>query len=363
MATVLEILNRASRITGLRYDGAADSSSEAEILRQALEDVYIDIMLEVNHHEAQYRVTIGPNQANVDQSIELYNKATDFDQVVDEPIAWPTGLAPNTIALLNQNGNPSGKIRVTNVSGTVEYVEGVDFNVDRHAVTGVPESLTSIVGAAFDQPGTVFTLATYFLQDPGITINGGLLIPPFLKLRNVVYQQGNGSVYPLQYISNVELLEYRRGFESAGFSRFYSITGNAILNTWPNQAPGDQITINYVPLPPKLDEIDNRPAGRWDEAIWDLSQWDDFRGVESTPSLIPIQFHWNTLLAGVVVQAFDKDQRITDAQFWQARYEAGLAKMHLWAATYGNIEPAVIFDGTTNGFFKWPDQYNRSGGS
>lgn len=346
MATVLEILQRASRITGLRYDGADDTGSEAELLRQALEDVYIDVAMEVNHHERQYEHTFALSEGT--QSIERYDEYTSFVLQTD---SITLGAAPDTDSLPSSPINPSG---VTVTQGATTFTEGTDYTVD--ASTG---QISNVVGGLMAAGGNY---DVQYFAPPTLTVNDDIVIPPWLKIRHIEYTQGTASSYPLLYVSTAELLEHRRGLESTGYSRIYSISGDGLINLWPRPAVGDTITVNYIPMPPKLSETDNRTPGAWDEAIWDLSQWDDYRGVESIPSMVPIQFHWNTLLPGVVVQALDKDQRTSDAQLWQARYEAGIAKMHLWAATLGNVEAAPVFDASNPRYVsQWPDQYSRSG--
>ena len=353
MASVLEILNRASRITGLRYDGADDDGSEAELLRQALEDTYIDVMMEVGPVERTYTHVFGPNAVN-DMSVEQYNEYGNFVYETEDIAAAAVSVA----VPLPGPMNPSGKVTVENALQSVTYVETADYTLDRAAST-----ITVVAGGQIDIDGLPATIkVTYFKAAPTLLVNDDIRIPPFLKMRSVVYNQTSAGNYPLLYVSENEILEYRRGFQSTGYARMYAMSGNSIMRFWPRPVHGDSITVTYTPLPPKLDEVDNRPAGMWDSAIWDLSKWDDFRGVESTPNLIPIQFHWNTLLAGVVVQAMDKDQRTEDIAFWQARYDAGITKMHLWFATFGNNEASPIFDSASPQFSQWPDQRSRSWG-
>jgi hypothetical protein len=342
-------------LTGLRYDGPEDTGSEAGLLREALEDVYIDVMLETQPEERIHTFKVTANSASPNLSIENYNEYLKFALTTDENITF-TGAGAGATKPFANEVNPSGLITVTDVGGATTYVEGTDYFIDRNTANQ-PQTITNL-GAGIGANDTVEV--TYFNASPKLLINDDILVPPFLKIRHIVYRQSTASSYPLIFVSTNELLEYRRGFESTGYTRMYSIRGQGIVSLWPRPSLDDEIEITYVPLPPKLDEIDNRPAG-WDNAIWDLSEWDDVRGVESTPSLVPIQFHWNTLLPGVVVQAFDKDQRTSDVQFWQTRYEAGLAKMHLWLATYGNVEAAPVFDSVSPRFNQWPDQYSRAG--
>lgn len=183
-------------------------------------------------------------------------------------------------------------------------------------------------------------------------------LPPTLRIVNVVYQDGSNSSFPLLHASDAELLEYRRGYTAQGFSRMYSMAGTGIMRLWPRPANNDKISITYVPLPPELTEGTDRPPAFWDQAVFGLSEFDDDRGAESTPSQVPIQFHWNTLLAGAVVQLLDKDQRMEQVGFWQNRYEAGIEKMMMWHAQYGG-DPTPIFDRNRPEFVNYPDQWNR----
>ena len=136
------------------------------------------------------------------------------------------------------------------------------------------------------------------------------------------------------------------------------MAGTGIMRLWPQPAVGSRLTITYVPMPPELTEGTDRPPAFWDTAVWDLSEWDDDRGAESSPNMLPVQFHFNTLLPGTVVQMLDKDQRIDQVQLWQGRYESGIEKMHTWFVNYAGV-PNTVFDESSVDLVRYPDQYSR----
>lgn len=269
MATVTQILDRAARYTGLQTTG-----TERDIALEALNDVYVNTVMETQCEQRKYTHT--------------------FTQNTD------------------------------------------DHDIERH------EEL--------DYSGLTPPFPT--LRDDEIQI------PPLLKIMNVVYNDSNATSYPLIHVQDAELLDMRRGFTASGLSRMYSLAGTGIMRLWPAPKAGESITFTYVPYPPELTEGTDRPPALWDTAVWGLSEWDDAIGAESTPSMVPPQFHWNTLLAGTVVQLFDKDARMENVQFWQSRYEAGLEKMMMWHATYGGDNPPV-FDRTRPEWSLYPDQAPR----
>jgi hypothetical protein len=102
---------------------------------------------------------------------------------------------------------------------------------------------------------------------------------------------------------------------------------------------GDVVEISFTPSASTLVESTATPGA----------------GEEKTPSMIPAQFHWSVLLAGTVVQCLDKDQRGKDAEFWQARYDAGLGKLKEFVELYGG-DPASVWVQSNHGFLPYPDQ-------
>lgn len=183
-------------------------------------------------------------------------------------------------------------------------------------------------------------------------------IPPMFKMMNLSYYDGANSSYPLRHVSETEILEFRRGYTTPGYSRVYSMAGTGILRLYPRPAVGDTLEITFVPYPPELVEGEDRPPAFWDEAVWDLSVYDDDRGVQSAPRQVPLQFHRNVLLNGTVAQGFDQDADISKVEHWQRRYEAGIEKMMMWHAQYGG-EPNTVHNVMNQQFITYPDQYAR----
>jgi len=138
----------------------------------------------------------------------------------------------------------------------------------------------------------------------------------------------------------------------------YAMSGQGIMRMWPRPLVGHKMTVTCAPLPRELSETVDRPPALWDEAVYGLSQYDDDRGEETTPSQVPTQFHWRVLMAGTVVQMLDKDQRAEEASFWQQRYEDGLEQMHLWMAMYGG-DPATVYDEQSMNYGRYPDERGR----
>ena len=71
---------------------------------------------------------------------------------------------------------------------------------------------------------------------------------------------------------------------------------------------GDVVKIWYLDEVPTL--VESAPAA----------------GQESTPSKVPALFHWDVLLNGMVIELLNKDQRLSEGQFWEERYAKGLAR-------------------------------------
>jgi hypothetical protein len=340
MPTVTQLLDRASQVTGLRSTG-----SERQIALDALNDVYMDILLQTEVVERQWVHTFTDRGRDFD--LEQYNENSTFTRIADEAHTF-TG-AGSTVNLANSPINGAGVLVTSDPSGTT-YVEGTDFTVDPTAGT-----VTHVAGGAIGDTDPV--LISYFLPPTG-TFNDDIMIPPNLKIKSVVYQEANSSLYPLFHVSEGEILEYRRGFEAISYTRMYALAGANMLRLFPSPGRNETLTITYVPMPPLLSETDDRPAAMWDTAVFDLSQFGDWQGSETSPSLIPLQFQWNVLLSGAVVQLLEKDQRLDDAMYWRAKYEEGIAKMHLWHNTYGG-EPTPIFDKSRPRFVAYPDEYGR----
>lgn len=331
MATVKEILDRASDITGLRKTG-----SERVIALQALEDVYLDVCTELALQERLYVHTLNNNLER--HTLPNFNDLDSFTRVNDEVLVFPTSTS--SLQLANSPINPSGVVvsRLAGGLGAV-YTEGTDYTLDRS--TGLITSLT--LPNTTDNPGDDQVFISYFTV-PIASGNADILLPPFIRIRNITFDGAGLTRYPLKQISGTEYNHHDIDVVEADSPMFYTMSGTSAIRVYPRSVGSGSFNIHYVPMPPALSEDDNVPPALWDEAIWDLSKWDDYRGTESQPSHVPVQFHWNTLLPGVVVQLLDKDQRTDDVQAWMQRYEYGLARVRRWKKTMGGSRNPTVFN-------------------
>lgn len=116
--------------------------------------------------------------------------------------------------------------------------------------------------------------------------------------------------YHLQQVSHQELLDMRAAEDASGTPFYYAVIGFDRIAFYPNPAIGNTTDVWYQP----------------DTLI--LHETVATSGVqETTPSMIPVQFHWSVLFPGMVLEMLDKDQRIAESQTWQARYDRGIARL------------------------------------
>lgn len=120
-----------------------------------------------------------------------------------------------------------------------------------------------------------------------------------------------GDEIPIQQVSFQELLDIRDNNTGNSGPGYYAVIGFERIAFWPNPTAGDTIKTWFIPDVPELVEPDpDNPVGS-----------------ETTPSKIPVAFHWDVLLPGMVVEMLDKDQRAQEAQFWMDRYHRGIARL------------------------------------
>lgn len=119
----------------------------------------------------------------------------------------------------------------------------------------------------------------------------------------------SGGRMNLQQVSMAELLDNREREEVVGLPCMYATIGFDRIAFWPNPSVGDTVRFWYLADTPTLVESG---AGA---------------GEETTPSKVPVSFHWDILLPGTVLELLDKDQRNEEASFWGARYERGIARL------------------------------------
>ena len=113
----------------------------------------------------------------------------------------------------------------------------------------------------------------------------------------------------LDQVSMQELLDYRETQDAVGIPCMYATLGFDRIAFYPNPSAGDVIRIWYLADTPTL--IESAPGA----------------GQESTPSKVPVAFHWDVLMAGMVLELLDKDQRSEDVVFWTQRFERGIARL------------------------------------
>lgn len=160
-----------------------------------------------------------------------------------------------------------------------------------------------------------------------------------LKLSHVTLSDSDGST-PLTQVSFQELLDSREVDVSTGTPYLYAAVGFEGLAFHPNPAVGQTVTIWYIEDTPALVEAD--PSA----------------GEESTPTKIPVQFHYSVLLSGMVIEMLQKDQRAAEWQLWNDRYEKGIARMQEWIGQFGGeANRAYVKKGLRR--FRFNDQRSR----
>lgn len=120
--------------------------------------------------------------------------------------------------------------------------------------------------------------------------------------------QSSGGRMNLEQTSMQELMDYRQTENAEGIPCLYATIGFSDIAFYPSPAVGDRLSIWYLADTPTL--VESGPAA----------------GQESTPSKVPVAFHWDLLLPGMVLEMLDKDQRSKDVDFWAGRYERGLQR-------------------------------------
>lgn len=121
----------------------------------------------------------------------------------------------------------------------------------------------------------------------------------------------------VQQVSFQELLDLRDSYNGAGTPRYYATVGFQGIAFFPNPEVASNARIWYVEDVPEL--VEATPS----------------TGQESTPTQVPLQFHWSVLLPGMVLEMLMKDQRLAEWQMWESRYEHGIARMQEWIGQFG----------------------------
>lgn len=145
----------------------------------------------------------------------------------------------------------------------------------------------------------------------------------------------SGGRMNLDQVSMQELLDYREAQEAVGIPCMYATIGFDRIAFYPNPSAGDTLRIWYLADTPTL--IESAPGA----------------GQETTPSKIPVAFHWDVLLPGLVLELLDKDQRMEEASFWGNRYEKGIARLQEHIGQMGgDANRAYVAVGGRRPFFK-----------
>lgn len=160
---------------------------------------------------------------------------------------------------------------------------------------------------------------------------------PYKLVHVAINESGN----PLQQVSFLEMQEERAANPiGSGTPYMYSTPDWESISFYPNPSPGDIITAYYVPPVPEL--VETAPAA----------------GQETTPSMIPAQFHWDVLLPGTVLEMMDKDSRAEEAGIWAQRYTNGVNRMQEWMGQFaGTANRAFVSKGRTG--LRYNDQRRR----
>lgn len=145
---------------------------------------------------------------------------------------------------------------------------------------------------------------------------------------------------PLQERPIGDLMQYRQSADTIGEVYYYGLHDFDTISFFPNPDVGDQITIRFVPTPKNLHESTDDASN------------------ETTPSMIPPQFHWDVLFPKAVSEVMAKDGRNDDIAFWQEKYEYGMGKLKQYVASLTG-QAAPMFDLVSRSVYKYNDQRGR----
>jgi hypothetical protein len=164
---------------------------------------------------------------------------------------------------------------------------------------------------------------------------------PPLKIKSIVYDEGPG-IQPLLQVNETVIQEFRQGAEAVGPLTYYCIAGASHIKFWPNPSVGDVIKLVYVAAPTDISVPATSAAAT---AV----------GLTAVPS----HWHWDTLVPGAIVDVLEKEQRLDKVEYWQQRYQTGLARMATWMSDFGGGEPTPVYDGGRVPRPQYPDVRNR----
>lgn len=92
-------------------------------------------------------------------------------------------------------------------------------------------------------------------------VAGDYTLPPEILEISELYVTSGGTIYPLERVGELELIENRLVAQPTGTpSMFYAVSGANMLMMWPTPAPTDTLTIYYVPVPTALSGPTDDPA-------------------------------------------------------------------------------------------------------
>lgn len=186
----------------------------------------------------------------------------------------------------------------------------------------------SQVSGAFGSAADVYAFASILSGSPAP-----------LKLTYVGIETGGGTS-TVEQVSMQELMDMRMTSEALGYPIAYAINGFNGISFYPNPAATDRFVIRGAFQPKEL--VESAPT---------VTQ-------ETTPTSIPVLFHWDVLLPGMVMEMMDKDARNDNVNFWAQRYERGIARLQQYAGDMGgNANRAYV--GYDNRSPYYPDARNR----
>jgi len=156
-----------------------------------------------------------------------------------------------------------------------------------------------------------------------------------LRIYNVTFDSDNVR-RPLQPATADEISQYKQGLDDVGDLYLYGLPDFETLEFFPNPEIGDVITIHFVPTPKELHESTDDATN------------------ETTPSMIPPQFHWNLMVPLAMSEMMGKDARKDDVAFWHDKSQAGYRKLQQYTASLTG-QPHAMYERVKNTLYRSND--------
>lgn len=147
----------------------------------------------------------------------------------------------------------------------------------------------------------------------------------------------------LRHASEAELLDLKEGTnDSAGFIKRYAMAGGNKITFWPKPSSGMVVNIVYIAEPTAFSTPSASGAAT------------------ATPSNIPNQFQWDTVVAGAMCELLEKDEIVSTGklEYWQGKYQNGIMRIQSWMTEMGG-DPTPIYDYNSHHYAPYNDEHHR----